>query len=427
MSEYNASDLYQMIGSLCTAPFIGVIFYFVKMFNITQYFASLHLVNLVFYPGFYFWVYGKSSCTWESWKAFFPIAICQIIVHVCIFLATYLQKPKDFLTAYYKNVVSYGFQETTILAFNISNVVFGEQFNVISVYYSILDAFLFYPLLKILVWKIYQRDEAQKEQVDQHDPEKQKKKENIEEEVEIIPETERKTTYQSNNEGFEDINQGSDEIELSSEIDADHERQKQVGVDDAGNPDVTADITNKNIEAAKKEEEEEAEPFNAKEADNINARSLKTMLIHTYMNFRNIGILAGIIWSIWAVDFPQFFTQYFGDLKNAVCSCILAVTGALCAHFKLPVFSPWIIVNLAFRYIAYPLVIYGLCKAFGVGVVATKMCMLSSCAPISINAAKRFVDQKDLDLQKSFFVFSWIMYIPFIFIWTVIVTETDFV
>ena len=427
MSEPDSSDVYQMLGSVCTVPFLGVIFYLVKMFDLTQYFALLHLTNLVFYPGFYFWVFGKSSMTWESWKAFFPIAICQIFVHLVIFLVCYFRKPKDFLMTYYKTVVSWGFHETTVLAYNICDVVLGQQFDVICVYYNLLDNFVFYPLLKMVLWKIYKREEEENQQANQNDDDSLSDIP-VKEDVEIIPETKPTKSTINNDTGIEDINQGSDEVELSEQINQEHNEQRNVGVDDAGNPDVTAEITSHDVEAAQKEEEEKSEPaLDTKKVDNIYNRTLLSMNLHSWFNARNIGIVAGIIWSIWAVTFPEVFNQYFGDLRTAVCSSILSICGALCAHIGIKTISPMILLNVAYRYILYPLVIAGLAKAFGLSSLATKASIFSSCSPMSINVAKRFVEQKDMELEKAYFFWSYVAYIPFIFIWGLILNETNFV
>lgn len=393
--DFDMNSLYQMVAALVTVLIVGFILVKIKLFHIEQFWPFHHLVNIIFYPGFIFYVIGTSSFTMESWKPFFPVVILQFLTHLVIFLVCFFSKHPDLSTRYLKAVLTFGFSEYTAFVYQITLVVVGDQYSLICVFYMIMDIFVYYPILRYLIWTRSKISEELNEPLEQID-EANEKMEELEKD-------------EQNNEEYDAAGNPLDEKEPNGD-----EITEQV-----------EDVDKKDEESLKVDEELENEK-EFDEADEFKTRPLWKMLLLSFVSSRTLSVVAGIVWSATGAKFPELIRQFSSDYRYSICATVLTIAGGYCASIGPGKFTPLIFVSVAVRYIVQPLCMAGLCKLFGISSIVTKMCMLMSCAPISINAFKRMENTEDWELPKTIVFWTYIFYIPVIFTWTLILFETSF-
>ena len=400
---WNISYTFQLLAAIFTIFVYVFILMKVKLFSMSELIPVTYVIKMMLIPGLLFQVISTHKLNWETWKAFFPIAIPQFVTHLVVFLVCYFLKTKNFKKTYLIGLASFAFQEYAILIYAFVQHTAGTDYTIASVYGLLLDVFLYRPILNFLLYKIDKEIHEKKEIINQSDPNKPKA-------------TKKDESTDSLNKANKDDKK--DGVELEDIHDPENIKDK-TPIDGAGNPDITPEIKEEeHIAAPPSEEEDESES---------NIPCLWKTLLFSWVNSSTIAIIAGFIYAATGSELLDYFQDFTGDLRNASAGATMFIMAAIVTT-SLPLFKVWsplIPLSLAFRYIILPLIVGGLCKAFSVEKLMTKVCVILACAPPSLVGYTSLDDSKEMDVPKAIFNWSVILYVPFALCWAAITVKTN--
>ena len=397
---WNISYTFQVLAAIFTIFVYVVILMKVKLFSISELLPVAYVIKTMLVPGLLFQVIASHRLNWETWKAFFPIAIPQFLSHLVVFIVCYFLKTKNFKKTYLIGLTSFAFQEYTVLIYSIVQHTVGSDYSIASVYGLLVEVFVYRPILNYLLYRIDLEVHEKNQIINQSDPNKQKV-----------------TKHDSDSAQNKKADDGKDGVELEDIHDP--ENVKNAPVDGTGNPDVTPDVkSEQHIAAPSSEEEDDSD---AQEP------SLWRTLLFSWVNPSTVAIIAAFIYSATGSALLDYFQDFTGDLRNASSGATMFLMAAIVTTtFQLfKVWSPLIPISLAYRYIVMPLIVGGLCKAFSVEPLMTKVCVLLACAPPSLVGYTSLDDSEEMNVPKAIFNWSVLLYVPAALCWSAITVETN--
>lgn len=409
LSKYmglNFSDLYQTILGIWTCSLAGFIFVKCKMFNPNDMPFLQYVIDACFIPALYFYMIANSKLTWENWKACFPVMVIQFFIHLVIFVFSFIGKSTSFAEKYFKAITSYGFSQWDVFAYQILDELGANQYQLIAVFYGILDEFIYFPVLKILVF--YMRPGSMDMKLN-HDKGKSSDNDQEQEEISDI------TDPEANPDTVKIEVEGSSESKSSSSEKVVDEDEEKLTLDKDGNPKDNLNIKN-------------SDSSSELSASDEAPASLKFTLLWAWVNSRTICIIAALIYSA-TVKFkmPDYISELSKSLRAPSFPCLLFLLGVQVANTKLTVWTPGILLSIFERYVFCPLFMAGLCRAFKIDSLAAKGMIMMAMSPPSNRSHIAMGKSESMEKPKAIYAWTMLMWLPMAFIWGAIIIKTNIV
>ena len=403
---FNYENTLQTVGAMWTVSLIGYLCFRFRVFSFHDLGPILEVNLLCFLPGLVFLHLSRHKTTYDEWKPFFPIAICQLIFHlIALGLAFILKKKNNFIMQYLKTVASIGFSEYTVFIYYVIDVVAGTQYQILAIFYLVLQEFIYLPIFKVLHFLVFHKDSYDNE----NGSKSIGKFKNDNEDEHNLSDIE----SQQNNEGKSSNNEHHDEYDLPEADGVVMDHQDKVIIDkETGNP---VHIVTERPANTEEEEEEQLE----KET------SLLMAIVKAWVNPTTICILVGIIWGATGVTVPDILVNLANDLGKTVSGVILFLMGGYCSTIPIKSFSVWTVPVIFYKYVVCPLIVGGFCKLFKLEKLVTQIVVLMACAPLALPPIKSLGISEQTKNARGIYLFTTILYLPFSFLWTIVLIETN--
>ena len=407
--DFSYENTLQTVGAMWTVALIGYLCFRFKVFSFQDLGPILEVNLLCFYPGLVFLHLSRHKLTYDEWKPFFPIAICQLIFHLIALVVSFVIKKKsNFIMQYMKTSAAIAFNEYTVFMYYVIDVVAGTNYQIIAIFYLVLQEFVYLPIFKVLHFLIFHKEhypsDAGSSKIGKMKPDNED--EHDLSDVEAPPVKNGKTATKD----------GHDEYDLP-ETDV-------VMVDHSEN--VTIDKTTGNPIQIEKDTERPSTDDGEEEEEQLEKEtSLLMAILKAWVNPTTICILIGIIWGATGATVPDILVNLANDLGKTVSGVILFLMGGYCSTIPAKSFSVWTIPAILYRYVVCPLVVGGFCKLFKLEKITTQLVVLMACAPAALPPFKSLGISEQMRKARGIYLYSTILYLPFSFIWTAILIETN--
>ncbi|EAY07040.1 Auxin Efflux Carrier family protein [Trichomonas vaginalis G3] len=378
---FTIKELFQIQAALYTIVLVGFILAMFKVFVPQEIWPLYEVVRLSCFAAMMFNLIGNTKYSMANWKPFFPIFISQLIIHLAILAAAFIKKAESRVLTYIQYVTSFCFQECTIFIYQILDVIYPKQYNVIAIMFLLAEEFIYIPILKILLFVLNGPEEEEEDS----------------DAVKKVP---------------------SDE---------DDELPEQDGVEGVeGEPDEISKDGNPN--EIKDDQPSVPDPEDVRpESTEKKTTTLKKTIIFAWVNPNTICTILGFIWAGIGVKMPDLMTNFITDLSKCVSGSMIFGIGAMVGGINMWRWHNFIPIVLCVNYVILPLLIIGFCRLFKVTTEQSRCVVLMSVSPTSLIALHQLPDSDDMIGPRIAFMWSALLWLPFQFIWGDILLYTSIV
>lgn len=424
---------FEVAMSNFTISAIGYLCGFLKMFTTHEISLILSIVNNISVPLMIFKEIGNHDLKPKTWAPLLVAFLVQVSLHLLLCLALVFHRSISKNISYIKAIFSTVYFNGIYCATPIVQVVFGDKYTYIVIYCYIIHHLFIVPLHNIIIY--FSSEEATEFESDYG-------------EVEVSPPTAKKEEKKGKNKKSKKKNDKSaDEDELNDISENDKEETSQIKMDihvpnSSEDDEKNSNSNDENINLNDKGAASASLSINgssniniseAEDSSHANLTPVKNLrppfwkiLLRSYLNFSNICIILGIIWSATGLKMPLFLATFTNDHEKAVMSPGIFAIGAYMWDHPFIGGNPIeITIYFLIHSVAMPLLAILFCFALNLDHTVSIIIVLIHAMPCGLIGYKMCLHYK-LKLLSPTFTFFWnnLLALPVQMLWCTVINET---